>query len=850
MQHIRNILLVILIALITIASCNLFAASVPWNNEQAYYPMPVLFIHGTFSGTATWSNTISNLLQYSTDTYKNAFYDYNDHKYDDPISPAKWYLEMFDYEGETTNSIESHTDEVKDKVYETLIKYYGVDWQTKPNAQIILVGHSQGGLVARAFLRKYYYLFAGHLDRLICIGTPHRGAYIAGVAGCFTNTGFTNNLQANMDSGAFYSVANNSLGTTDPYAGYYSSNAIDDMTPGSIYLEGNDGLNKYSPPISTINIVSDKGTSPCRGDGVVSLESQLGIFHGDNIFAVNKFTKINRNIYITPPVIHTNEVNQWQPIFTALDGIDELDKSAIVIDTPTYDNCYTTTRYYTGKYTDHLPGYNLLRVELKSFVGNVQNSMEIFKNDNYGLAASSNGVHGLFNQPIELPNKPISALNTKILKVINGGINDYGKKIIVKASVIKESPDQGSYPFLMSAYKDYNTSYECLVSTTSPSRDEQNIALNQAIAVTFKEKIIQDSFRSPDVDPDHYTFVLTDLVGREIPVTYTWDNEYRVIIAPTNYFLPNTEYTLHLYGDDPKTIDDITTPNVIENLDGIQFYKKDPNGAFGDHHGFDPDYNFTFTTGLHGSTGGIGRGQPDDNYGVNTGIKSVQPLSGTANVGILDCSFGYNAYVLLNSLQINTRLVRVTDLDEMFNHPILVIPSGGMTELDNSATFKKKLIDYVNQGGTIICFTQQHGSDFAALPGAPTGFGWFEDENCQANSIYINELSAIFNGQTTATLNAVVDGYFTKWPENAKQLLKRTKNDMPAMIEYTYGKGRVIAASLYSDWGYMYGQASTEETTLVKQIVNYALNPVIAPTQSLIGRPGKGKEKRPLLGEE
>lgn len=43
-------------------------------------------------------------------------------------------------------------------------------------AQVALVGHSMGGLVARAYLRRFG---TGHVARLVTIGTPHRGSTFA-----------------------------------------------------------------------------------------------------------------------------------------------------------------------------------------------------------------------------------------------------------------------------------------------------------------------------------------------------------------------------------------------------------------------------------------------------------------------------------------------------------------------------------------------------------------------------------------------------------------------------------------------------------------------------------------------
>ena len=59
-------------------------------------------------------------------------------------------------------------------------------------ARVDLVGHSQGGLVARSYVK--YYGGAGEVDSLVTLGTPNRGTYVAnlvnflGFGNCLTVT--------------------------------------------------------------------------------------------------------------------------------------------------------------------------------------------------------------------------------------------------------------------------------------------------------------------------------------------------------------------------------------------------------------------------------------------------------------------------------------------------------------------------------------------------------------------------------------------------------------------------------------------------------------------------------------
>ncbi|MEW6215469.1 MAG: hypothetical protein AB1478_09775, partial [Nitrospirota bacterium] len=257
--------------------------------------------------------------------------------------------------------------------------------------------------------------------------------------------------------------------------------------------------------------------------------------------------------------------------------------------------------------------------------------------------------------------------------------------------------------------------------------------------------------------------------------------------------------------------------------------------------------------------------KPDDFEGV-----SCEALLGSSTTQI--CLYGDPIGITASGLLAENILLladvgeRFEPVDYNFNLSeilprikVLIIPSGGLYGLGDVESFRKNLADYVNNGGTIVCFTQQHGYEFSALPATSdkqqvTGYGWNEDQSCQSASVYINEISPVFNGQTNTTLDVNVDGYFTNWPQkgqigdrgleigDVKVLLRRTKNNMPCLIEYTVKgrevegrqvEGRVIATTLYSDFSYAQGSLSAEERTLIKSLIDYAINPSTPATQSL-----------------
>jgi PKD repeat protein len=154
---------------------------------------------------------------------------------------------------------------------------------------------------------------------------------------------------------------------------------------------------------------------------------------------------------------------------------------------------------------------------------------------------------------------------------------------------------------------------------------------------------------------------------------------------------------------------------------------------------------------------------------------------------------------------------------------ILVIPSGGLSGLSSSAIFRNKLLRYVENGGILICFTQQYGYDFNALPGGCLkAYGWQEDASCHTKAAYIEDFHQTLSSQQDFLPDIKLDGYFTDYPPDSRILLRRTKNLMPAALIYNFGKGAVIALTLYTDWGCINGQASSSEISLIRDILRWA----------------------------
>ena len=140
---------------------------------------------------------------------------------------------------------------------------------------------------------------------------------------------------------------------------------------------------------------------------------------------------------------------------------------------------------------------------------------------------------------------------------------------------------------------------------------------------------------------------------------------------------------------------------------------------------------------------------PDDN--VSSAMPSPQSVTlpegarAEPAVGILQRGYAANAQSLVESVGERAWPVSI-DFDPVATaqlFPVLLIPSGGLYGLENDAVFRARLEEYARQGGTIVAFAQQHGYEYAALPGglpSPagggagggglSGYGWNEDISC------------------------------------------------------------------------------------------------------------------------
>lgn len=174
-------------------------------------------------------------------------------------------------------------------------------------------------------------------------------------------------------------------------------------------------------------------------------------------------------------------------------------------------------------------------------------------------------------------------------------------------------------------------------------------------------------------------------------------------------------------------------------------------------------------------------------------------------------------------------------------NPVMIIPTGGLYGMEISEQFKAVLRNYVENGGFLIVFAQQHGYEFSCLPtpdGKPiTGYGWREDRSCHSKSVYTSSVHPSLSGLWQTTPSIVVDGYFESIPESSVVLLRRVKNGYPVAFFYPFGSGYVFVTSMYEDWASANWQSTEEGRRIIRDLISWAKRPVTLPTYNFSENP-------------
>lgn len=157
--------------------------------------------------------------------------------------------------------------------------------------------------------------------------------------------------------------------------------------------------------------------------------------------------------------------------------------------------------------------------------------------------------------------------------------------------------------------------------------------------------------------------------------------------------------------------------------------------------------------------------------------------------------------------------------------PYLIIPSGGLAGASSSTFFRAGLAAYVRSGGVLLCFTQEKGADYAALP-VPDGSkleaaGWSEDSGPLLRSSMVQDRHPVLSDTRRSPPTVETDGYLISIPGAARILLARN-DGFPTLILYPFGKGWVAVTTLMSDQSFGQGLLDADEKVLVRNLVLWA----------------------------
>ena len=205
-------------------------------------------------------------------------------------------------------------------------------------------------------------------------------------------------------------------------------------------------------------------------------------------------------------------------------------------------------------------------------------------------------------------------------------------------------------------------------------------------------------------------------------------------------------------------------------------------------------------------------------------VEQLPELTSVARYAMLANGVAAQTFELMVRLREPVRLAGIdfNPRDLLMYQKVLIVPTGALYGLDASESFHARLEEYVRLGGICICMAQQHGYDFAALPGGLEGYGWNEDQSCHARSVVITAPHPGFSGQDSDVLDVSIDGFFTAWPDGSHVLLRRRINGQPALLTYPYGDGRVVVTSAYADWGVGSNQLTRDERLLMRDLFTWA----------------------------
>lgn len=191
----------------------------------------------------------------------------------------------------------------------------------------------------------------------------------------------------------------------------------------------------------------------------------------------------------------------------------------------------------------------------------------------------------------------------------------------------------------------------------------------------------------------------------------------------------------------------------------------------------------------------------------NGGLQGrISPSPLAPAIAVLGCGWAAGAVeTLTGALRERVRLVSPTRVNVglLAQHRVLFVPTGGLAGLGAQTDFVEGLRAFVRSGGVVIALSQAQGRDYRALP-VPEGqrlraLGSSADQSAYGRGVRVDQSHPALASLAESVVSMNVDGCFEEVPDSALVLLRKARNDLPALIAYRVGHGWVVASSSFDD---------------------------------------------------
>jgi len=227
-----------------------------------------------------------------------------------------------------------------------------------------------------------------------------------------------------------------------------------------------------------------------------------------------------------------------------------------------------------------------------------------------------------------------------------------------------------------------------------------------------------------------------------------------------------------------------------------------------------------------------GGDQPDESFILGDALYPTRledislNLDVDSRVAILDSGYSREAALFLG-LFLPVRFVSEREFSpEVSSISLLIIPSGGLSFLEDPEGFGRHLRRFVEKGGRVFVFSQRFGKEYALLPLSEgedlDGYGWLEDQSLLTRSTIMTLWHPLVSDLTTSRPHLHIDGFFISIPNKGKPILRNSISGQPVLLLYNYGKGVVIASTLYADWAYLHTNTTRDEIALFSRLLRWA----------------------------